>query len=135
MFSNHFFERFPEARQAGLRFSSPRMVPLSNCMRLLELRPGEVSLNDVWEQHCARRGDDPDDVFARYAALPRLDAATPGERGNEAFLADVAREFELEGLLENHFRREHASSESFWAFRKSFARQFALVCFMGLHLQ
>uniref|UniRef100_UPI0035902465 transformation/transcription domain-associated protein-like n=1 Tax=Myxine glutinosa TaxID=7769 RepID=UPI0035902465 len=136
---NPCLEKHKETARRHLHFTVPRVVAVSPHMRLVEDNPSSLSLLDIYKQCCERKGLQHDKPILRFYNH----LATMQARGSEIkhkVLLDILKEVQ-DNMVPREMLKEWAlqtflNCEDYWAFRKMFTLQLALLGFVEfvLHL-
>uniref|UniRef100_UPI00358E7EB0 transformation/transcription domain-associated protein-like n=1 Tax=Myxine glutinosa TaxID=7769 RepID=UPI00358E7EB0 len=136
---NPCLEKHKETARRHLHFTVPRVVAVSPHMRLVEDNPSSRSLLDIYKQCCERKGLQHDKPILRFYNH----LATVQARGSEIkhkVLLDILKEVQdnmvPRGMLKEWALQTFLNCEDYWAFRKMFTLQLALLGFVEfvLHL-
>ncbi|XP_017777683.1 PREDICTED: transformation/transcription domain-associated protein isoform X2 [Nicrophorus vespilloides] len=137
---NHYLARQKESARRFLHFTVPRVVAVSQQIRLVEDNVASISLLDIFKKGCAKLNIEHDAPINYY--YERL--ANVQGRGLKTTSHQVYRDI-LKGIQTNMVPRTmlrqwalstFPSATDYWQFRKMFTLQLALACFSEyvLHL-
>ncbi|KNC98645.1 histone acetyltransferase TRA1 [Spizellomyces punctatus DAOM BR117] len=139
---NSVMERRRESRRRNLSFHLPIIVPLAPTVRLVQDDPSYITLQEIWEDYCAQKGqhkDDPimfyinrmRDVYAseEFAKRGKLDKVEMLNLKAE-LLEDIASKFMPDNILTKFITKSLASYGELWTMRKHFTQSLAAVTFM-----
>uniref|UniRef100_UPI00359021B0 transformation/transcription domain-associated protein-like n=1 Tax=Myxine glutinosa TaxID=7769 RepID=UPI00359021B0 len=136
---NPCLEKCKETARRHLHFTVPRVVAVSPYMRLVEDNPSSLSLLEIYKQCCERKGLQHDKPILRFYNH----VATVQARGSQIkhkVLLDILKEVQdnmvPRGMLKEWALQTFLNCADYWAFRKMFTLQLALLGFVEfvLHL-
>ncbi|TPX61909.1 hypothetical protein PhCBS80983_g00781 [Powellomyces hirtus] len=139
---NSVLERRNETRRRNISFHLPIVVPLAPSVRLVEDDPSYITLQEVWEQYCAGRGQHKDisimysidrmrDVYASEESIKRgkMDKVEVLNLKAE-LLEDIANKFMPETILTKYMTKTLTSYGDLWTMRKQFTHSLAANTFI-----
>ncbi|TPX51638.1 hypothetical protein SeMB42_g00090 [Synchytrium endobioticum] len=136
---NSVLERKQDTRRRGLYFHLPLYVPLAPQVRLFQDDTSYMSLQDIYEEHCARTSQHKDEPIMYYINRMREihHSEDMSKQGKVAFvnlktevMEDIAAKFVPDTILTNYMTRALESYSDFFSMRKHFCGQMATVTFM-----
>nr|CAH7738958.1 unnamed protein product [Callosobruchus chinensis] len=129
---NLYLGKQKETARRFLQFTVPRVVAVSQQIRLVEDNPASLSLLDIFKKGCAKLGIEHDDPIQYY--YERL--ATVQSRGIKAshqvyrdILKGIQQNMVPRNLIKQWALQTFPSATDYWHFRKMFTLQLALACF------
>eukprot|EP00842_Homolaphlyctis_polyrhiza_P006140 jgi/Hompol1/6527/HPOL_002281-RA len=136
---NDVMNRKKEARKRNLNFHLPIIVPLAPQIRLVEDDTANVTLQDIYEKHCAKMGIHKDAPIMFYAKRIRESFATSDISKKQKvevlnlkteIMEEIANRIIPETIVAQYFKSRMASSMDLWTFRKRFTANLATMTFM-----
>ncbi|KAI8925789.1 hypothetical protein BC831DRAFT_256646 [Entophlyctis helioformis] len=128
-----------DTRRLNLSFSVPIIVPLAPQIRLVEDDGNNITLQDIYEDHCRRSGLHKDDhIVFHVRRMRQIYAANEvAKKGKVEMLnlktevmEEIARKMIPETIVSKYFHSRMASYLDLWTFRKRFTTQLATMTFM-----
>ncbi|XP_044261128.1 transcription-associated protein 1 [Tribolium madens] len=136
---NHCLGKQKETARRFLHFTVPRVVAVSQQIRLVEDNPASISLLDIFKKGCAKLGIEHDDPIHYY--YERLGGVqSRGIKASHQLSRDILKGVQTNmvprTLLKQWAVQTFPSATDYWQFRKMFTLQLALACFAEhvLHL-
>ena len=136
---NGVLERKKETRKRNLFFHTPAMVPVSPHVRIVQDDPTYASLEEVYEEHCARRGQHYDEPIVLFRDKLRTFSQRPTQSKDKrieylTFRVDVFDEVSSKlvpaTILSEYMAKHMATATDLWMFKKQFTTQLAAATFM-----
>lgn len=129
---NNYLGKQKETSRRFLNFTIPRVVAVSQQIRLVEDNPSSISLLDIYKSGCEKLGIDYDKPINYY--YDRL-ANVQGRniKASHQVYRDILKGVQTSmvprNLLKQWALRTFPSATDYWQFRKMFTLQLALACF------
>ncbi|KAJ3100237.1 hypothetical protein HDU97_002421, partial [Phlyctochytrium planicorne] len=136
---NSILERKKESRRRNLNFHLPLIIPLAPMVRLVQDDPSYVTLQEVFEDHCAQTGMSKDDPYLYYISRMRefYQSENAAERGKVELLnlkteimEEISKRMIPDTILSRYMLKKMASYPDLWLMRKQFTAQMAAVTYM-----
>ncbi|XP_045469394.1 transcription-associated protein 1 isoform X2 [Harmonia axyridis] len=129
---NNCLGKQKETSRRFLNFTVPRVVAVSQQIRLVEDNPSSVSLLDIYKSGCVKLGIDYDKPINYY--YERLaNVQSRGIKASHQVYRDILKGVQStmvpRNLLKQWALRTFPSATDYWQFRKMFTLQLALACF------
>ncbi|KAL6768445.1 hypothetical protein ACKKBF_B39155 [Auxenochlorella protothecoides x Auxenochlorella symbiontica] len=134
--ANVLLTMHPESRRRSLQFSTPAILPIWLGVRIVEDDPTSLSFLDVYENHCARYGREPDDpIVAFKARCCSAEGITTNLEVRLSAYEEVASKVVTENILSQHMHKTMIDPKMTWIVKKQFAQSAAMSavqCYMLL---
>ncbi|CAH1110190.1 unnamed protein product [Psylliodes chrysocephalus] len=129
---NLYLGKQKETARRFLHFTVPRVVALSQQIRLVEDNPASVSLLDVFKKSCTTLGIEHDDPIQYY--YERLaQVQSRGIKASHQVYRDILKGVQQtkvpRTIIKQWAIQTFPSATDYWQFRKIFTLQLALACF------
>ncbi|XP_066149283.1 transcription-associated protein 1 isoform X2 [Euwallacea fornicatus] len=132
---NTFLGKQKETSRRFLHFTVPRVVAVTQQIRLVEDNPASISYLDVFKKRCTKlgkQGIDHDDPIQYY--YERLAAVqSRGVKASHQIYRDIFKNIQDKmvprAVLKDWALQTFSSATDYWHFRKIFTLQLALACF------
>lgn len=136
---NHCLGKQKETARRFLHFTVPRVVAVSQQIRLVEDNPASISLLDIFKKGCTKLEIEHDDPIHYY--YERLGGVqSRGIKASHQLSRDILKGVQTNmvprTMLKQWAVQTFPSATDYWQFRKMFTLQLALACFAEhvLHL-
>ncbi|GMH24561.1 hypothetical protein Nepgr_026404 [Nepenthes gracilis] len=137
---NRMFDKHKESRRRHICIHTPIIIPVWSQVRMVEDDLMYSTFLEVYENHCARNGREADLPITFYKQ--QLNQAVSGQIPPEA-IADlrlqayneITRSHVPDNILSQFIYKTLLNGNHMWAFKKQFATQVALSCFISFMLQ
>uniref|UniRef100_A0A1Y1MXI9 FAT domain-containing protein n=3 Tax=Photinus pyralis TaxID=7054 RepID=A0A1Y1MXI9_PHOPY len=136
---NHYLGKHKETSKRFLHFTVPRVVAVSQQIRLIEDNPSSVSLLDIFKQGCTKLNIEHDaPIHYYYERLAAIQSR--GIKASHQVYRDILKGVQNIMVPRNMLRKwalaTFQSATDYWQFRKMFTLQLSLACFAEyvLHL-
>ncbi|GAB2260071.1 hypothetical protein Droror1_Dr00010926 [Drosera rotundifolia] len=136
---NRMFDKHKESRKRHICIHTPIIIPVWSQVRMVE---DDVTYNtflEVYDNHCARNGREADLPITLYKE--HLNQAVSGQLSPEAIL-ELRHQAYIEitkhvpdNILTQFIYKTLINGHHLWAYKKQFAIQVALSCFISYMLQ
>lgn len=137
---NRMFDKHKEARRRHLYIHTPIIIPVWSQVRMVEDDLMYSTFLEVYEINCARNNREADLPITHFKE--QLNQAISGQISPEAVVdlrlqayTDITKSFVLDNIFSQYMYKTLPSGNHLWAFKKQFAIQLALSCFMSYMLQ
>ncbi|XP_074308594.1 transcription-associated protein 1-like isoform X2 [Silene latifolia] len=137
---NRMFDKHKESRRRHIYIHTPIIIPVWSQVRMVEDDVMYSTLLEVYENHCARNDREADLPITLFKE--QLNPAMPGQILPEAILDlrlhaynEVIRSRVPDNILSQFIYKTLLNGNHMWAFKKQFATQLALSCFISYMLQ
>ncbi|XP_033101198.1 transformation/transcription domain-associated protein-like isoform X1 [Anneissia japonica] len=126
---NHFLAKRKATAKRQLQFTVPRVVAVSPQMRLVQDSPTSLSLLDIYKQRCSKLDEYDTPILRYYDRLQMVQAR--GSQASHQVLRDILKEVQTNmvprGMLKEWAVRTYPNATDYFAFRKMFTGQLALL--------
>ncbi|XP_049825027.1 transcription-associated protein 1 isoform X2 [Aethina tumida] len=136
---NHCLGKQKETSRRFLHYTVPRVVAVSQQIRLVEDNPASISLLDVFKKGCAKLNIEHDDpIHYFYDRLANVQSR--GIKASHQVFRDILKGVQTtmvpRTVLKQWAVQTFPNATDYWQFRKMFTLQLALACFAEyvLHL-
>lgn len=130
---NILLDKRKESRRRNINFHVPRMVPLNTHVRLVQDDATCISLEDVFQEHCAARKLDMDDPVMKCYKYRRQDPqrrmANEGQEIRKVIFDKIRTEDVPSDVLSTYMRGCFPDHMELWMFQRQFTGQLALSAF------
>jgi transformation/transcription domain-associated protein len=138
---NTVLERRKETRQRNLFFHMPLIIPLSTSIRIIQDDPSYVSLEDVYEDHCEKKGIHPDQPILMFRdklseAISKY--SIPLRKGNSDLLNlrllimdKISSAMISDDILQKYMEASIPSFSGYYLLRKNFTLQYSSFTFLS----
>ncbi|CAO2831293.1 unnamed protein product [Amaranthus hypochondriacus] len=137
---NRMFDKHKESRRRHICIHTPIIIPVWSQVRMVEDDLMYSTLLEVYENHCARNNREADLPISLFKE--QLNPAMAGQISPEALVDlrlqaynDVTRNHVPDNILSQFIYKTLLNGNHMWAFKKQFATQLALSCFISYMLQ
>ncbi|XXG86133.1 hypothetical protein AAC387_Pa11g1088 [Persea americana] len=137
---NRMFDKHKESRRRHICLHTPIIIPVWSQVRLVEDDLMYSSFLDVYEINCARNNREADMPITRFKE--QLNLAISGQISSDAIVElrlqaynDITKLLVLDSIFSQYMCKILPSGNHMWAFKKQFAIQLSLSCFMSYMLQ
>lgn len=132
---NRILEKRRETRRRGLVFSTPATIPFSGQLRLIESDHTLISLQEIYEKHCAEAGFHRDAPVMSWAEKMRAMAPSINNTVEAAsvrldLLNEISVKMVPETVLSKYLLRTMATPSDLWVMRKQFTLSMASSIFI-----
>ncbi|KAJ8954217.1 hypothetical protein NQ318_005812 [Aromia moschata] len=129
---NLYLGKQKETARRFLHYTVPKVVAVSQHIRLVEDNPASVSLLDIFKKACTKLAIEHDDPIQYY--YERLAAVqSRGIKASHQVYRDILRGVQQNmvprNVIKNWALQTFLSATDYWQFRKIFTLQLALACF------
>ncbi|KAF5284945.1 hypothetical protein FQA39_LY16900 [Lamprigera yunnana] len=129
---NHNLEKQKETSKRFLHFTVPRVVAVSQQIRLVEDNPSSLSLLDIFKKGCLKLSIEHDaPIHYYYERLAAIQSR--GIKASHQVYRDILKGVQNimvpRNLLKKWAVTTFPSATDYWQFRKMFTLQLALACF------
>lgn len=136
---NHYLGKQKETSKRFLHFTVPRVVAVSQQIRLVEDNPSSVSLLDIFKKGCGKLNiehDAPIHYYYERLAAIQSRSIKASHQVYRDILKGVQNIMVPRNMLKKWAVTTFPSATDYWQFRKMFTLQLALACFVEyvLHL-
>ena len=126
--ANALLDACPESRRRGLRFDGPSVLAVWPGVRLVEDSPASLSFLDVFGNHCARYGREPDDPIVAFKTRCCSNAGITSDPAVRlAAYEEVAAKLVTENVLSQHMHKTMVDPKMTWIVKKQFALSTAMA--------
>ncbi|GAB4848475.1 hypothetical protein Ancab_003180 [Ancistrocladus abbreviatus] len=136
---NRMFDKNKESRRRHICIHTPIIIPVWSQVRMVEDDLMYSTFLEVYENHCARNGREADLPITLYKE--QLNQAVSGQIPPEAIVDlrlqaynDIIRNHVPDNILSQFIYKTLLNGSHIWAFKKQFATQVALSCFISYML-
>jgi transformation/transcription domain-associated protein len=129
---NRLLLKYNESQRRNLFMHVRKTIPLSHRLRLVQIDPTEVTMEEVYIHCCSKNGVDADAPLTMYRN--HIGAAISWERNKIARLEvfeKILNRLLPPSAFSKYMSGTIPSLEEYWLFRKHFASQLALNSFLG----
>ncbi|KAL3270789.1 hypothetical protein HHI36_021313 [Cryptolaemus montrouzieri] len=129
---NNCLGKQKETSRRFLNFTVPRVVAVSQQIRLVEDNPSSISLLDIYKSGCAKLGieyDKPINYYYERLANVQSRSIKASHQVYRDILKGVQSTMVPRNLLKQWAVQTFPSATDYWQFRKMFTLQLALACF------
>ncbi|XP_050299225.1 transcription-associated protein 1 isoform X2 [Anthonomus grandis grandis] len=132
---NMFLGKQKETSRRFLHFTVPRVVAVSQQIRLVEDNPASISYLDVFKKRCAKLGkqgiehDDPIQYYYERLASVQSKGVKASHQIYRDIFKSVQDKMVPRTVLKSWATETFPSATDYWHFRKIFTLQLALACF------
>lgn len=122
-----------ETRRRNLQFHLPFMIPLSPAIRMIQDDASYVSLQEVYDDHCRRHGQDKDAPFLfTLEKMRSFSTQRPEQWANvrTESLHHIQQRYAEKDLVRQYFSSTFQSFDDFWLFRRQFSYQLAALTYI-----
>lgn len=137
---NRMFDKHKESRRRHICIHTPIIIPVWSQVRMVEDDLMYSTLLEVYENHCARNDREADLPITNFKE--QLNPAMAGQITPEAIVDlrlqaynEVTRNRVPDNILSQFIYKTLLNGNHMWAFKKQFATQLALSCFISYMLQ
>lgn len=137
---NRMFDKHKESRRRHICIHTPIIIPVWSQVRMVEDDLMYSTLLEVYENHCARNDREADLPITLFKE--QLNPAMAGQISSEAIVDlrlhaynEVTRSRVPDNILSQFIYKTLLNGNHMWAFKKQFATQLALSCFISYMLQ
>lgn len=137
---NKMFDKHKESRRRHLTIHTPIIIPVWSQVRMVEDDLTYSSLLEVYEINCARHNresDMPITLFKEHlnqAISGQISPEAVGELRLQAY-NEITKNVVNDNIFSQYMYKTLPNGNHLWAFKKQFAIQLALSCFMSYMLQ
>ncbi|KAJ6816627.1 putative transformation/transcription domain-associated protein [Iris pallida] len=137
---NKMFDKHKESRRRHLTIHTPIIIPVWSQVRMVEDDLMYSSFLEVYEINCARHNREADNPITHFkehlnqAISGQISPEAVGELRLQAY-NDITRTMVNDNIFSQYMYKTLPSGNHLWAFKKQFAIQLALSCFMSYMLQ
>ncbi|CAG9853589.1 unnamed protein product [Phyllotreta striolata] len=126
---NLYLGKQKETARRFLHYTVPKVVSLSQQIRLVEDNPASLSLLDIFKKSCSKLGIEHDDPIQYY--YDRLgNIQSKGIKASHQVYRDILKQNKVpRNILKQWAIQTFPSATDYWQFRKMFTLQLALACF------
>ncbi|KAG1327763.1 Phosphatidylinositol 3-and 4-kinase family protein with FAT domain [Cocos nucifera] len=137
---NKMFDKHKESRRRHLSIHTPIIIPVWSQVRMVEDDLMYSTFLEVYEINCARHNREADIPITLFKE--RLNQAISGQVSPEAVLElrlqaynEITKSIVNDNIFSQYMYKTLPSGNHLWTFKKQFAIQLALSCFMSYILQ
>nr|XP_019701767.1 transformation/transcription domain-associated protein isoform X2 [Elaeis guineensis] len=137
---NKMFDKHKESRRRHLSIHTPIIIPVWSQVRMVEDDLMYSTFLEVYEINCARHNREADMPITLFKE--RLNQAISGQVSPEAVLElrlqaynEITKNIVNDNIFSQFMYKTLPSGNHLWTFKKQFAIQLALSCFMSYILQ
>ncbi|KAK9678784.1 hypothetical protein RND81_11G233100 [Saponaria officinalis] len=137
---NRMFDKHKESRRRHICIHTPIIIPVWSQVRMVEDDLMYSTLLEVYENHCARNDREADLPITLFKE--QLNPAMTGQISPDAIVDlrlhaynEVTRSRVPDNILSQFIYKTLLNGNHMWAFKKQFATQLALSCFISYMLQ
>lgn len=137
---NRMFDKHKESRRRHICIHTPIIIPVWSQVRMVEDDLMYSTLLEVYENHCARNDREADLPITLFKE--QLNPAMTGQISPEAIVDtrlhaynEITRTRVPDNILSQFIYKTLLNGNHMWAFKKQFATQLALSCFISYMLQ
>jgi len=141
---NGVLEKRRETRRRNLFFHTPAMIPLSPHARIVQDDPTYASLEDIYDEHCAKKGfhfDEPITYFRENLKAFSQRSIPPNKDKRLEYLTfrvnvfeDISKKMIPNSIFTEYMAKSMSTPTDLWMFKKQFTYQLACVTFMTYSL-
>ncbi|KNA06133.1 hypothetical protein SOVF_183880 [Spinacia oleracea] len=137
---NRMFDKHKESRRRHICIHTPIIIPVWSQVRMVEDDLMYSTLLEVYDNHCARNDREADLPITLFKE--QLNPAMAGQLSTDAIIDlrlhaynEVTRTRVPDNILSQFIYKTLLNGNHMWAFKKQFAAQLALSCFISYMLQ
>ncbi|XP_072379030.1 transcription-associated protein 1 [Diabrotica undecimpunctata] len=129
---NLYLGKQKETARRFLHYTVPRVIAVSQQIRLVEDNPASISLLDIFKKSCTKLGIEHDEPIQYY--YERLaQVQSRGIKASHQVYRDILKGIQQSKIPRNIIKhwaiQTFPSATDYWQFRKMFTLQLALACF------
>ncbi|WVZ66880.1 hypothetical protein U9M48_016041 [Paspalum notatum var. saurae] len=137
---NKMFDKHKESRRRHLAIHTPIIIPVWSQVRMVEDDLMYSTFLEVYEINCARHNREADSPITIFKE--QLNQAISGQVSPEAVVelrlqaySEITKNIVNDNIFSQYMHKILPTGNYFWTFKKQFAIQVALSCFMSYMLQ